>query len=47
MTELPTDPTARLAEYRRELDRLSRLVQINLIINSTLELKPLLSRIMD
>lgn len=42
-----TDPTHRLAAYEQEIDRLHRLVEASLMINSTLELRPLLSVIMD
>ncbi len=36
-----------LTDYEREIHRLNRLVQASLVINSTLELRPLLSVIMD
>jgi signal transduction histidine kinase len=35
------------AHYEREIRRLNRLVEVSLIINSTLELRPLLNTIMD
>ncbi len=41
------DETQTLAHYEQEIRRLNRLVNISLAINSTLELGPLLSIIMD
>jgi K+-sensing histidine kinase KdpD len=39
------DPS--LASYEQEIHRLNRLVEVSLVINSTLELRPLLAVIMD
>jgi signal transduction histidine kinase len=41
------ETTDSLAAYEQEIRRLNRLVEVSLIINSTLELRPLLSVIMD
>jgi signal transduction histidine kinase len=44
MTAIENEP---LARYEQEIRRLNRLVEVSLVINSTLELRPLLTVIMD
>ncbi len=44
MTGIENEP---LAHYEQEIRRLNRLVEVSLVINSTLELRPLLTVIMD